>query len=229
MQEMISFHREASVQVQALLVSGGGWGGVWGWGCNCKTGRLSASSLLQGPEDRASLFPHRLPMRFWPGALGPAPGGWVSHTLCLHDAAPAKSKAKWIRWMATTDQSFTQTDVGENELLGREEATGYLPPNADKQGQPVTEQKGGSHRQKENNKKAHLNHSSESQPRQSTGKHTGSGEKGTCFSGRGFPGSVDTNSVVLWDGCRHDPLWKATAQGQSHQCWGVWLHRVGSG
>lgn len=29
-----------------------------------------------------------------------------------------------------------------------------------KQGQPVTEQKGGSHKQKENNKKAHLNHSS---------------------------------------------------------------------
>lgn len=78
------------------------------------------------------------------------------------------------------------------EPLGRAEATGYLPPNADKQGQPVTEQKGGSHRQKENNKKAHLNHSSESQARQSTGKHTGSGEKDTCFSGRGLPGSVWT-------------------------------------
>lgn len=160
-------------------------------------------------------------------------GGCHTHYACMMLPQPSPKPNGSDGWQPQTRASHRPT-WGENELLGREEATGYLPPNADKQGQPVTEQKGGSHRQKENNKKAHLNHSSESQPRQSTGKHTGSGEKGTCFSGRGFPGSVDTNSVAPWDGlcsdgCKHDPLWKATAQGQSHQCWGVWLPRVGSG
>lgn len=44
---------------------------------------------------------------------------------------------------------------------GGAEARGTYLLTQDKQGQPVTEHKGGSHRQKENNKKAHLNHSSE--------------------------------------------------------------------
>lgn len=48
-----------------------------------------------------------------------------------------------------------------NELLGKgEKPLGTYLLTQDKQGQPITEQKGGSHRQKENNKKAHLNHSS---------------------------------------------------------------------
>jgi hypothetical protein len=62
----------------------------------------------------------------------------------------------------STDRSFTQTNVGERGVScwgGRKPLGTYLLTQ-DKQGQPITEQKGGSHRQKENNKKAHLNHSS---------------------------------------------------------------------
>lgn len=65
--------------------------------------------------------------------------------------------------MAATHQSLTHMNGTETERgmssWGRGAPGTYLLTQ-DKQGQPVTEQKGGSHRQKENNKKAHLNHSS---------------------------------------------------------------------
>lgn len=69
-----------------------------GVGSTVRTGWLPASSLLQGPEDGGKHVPS-FPMctLLVPGALGSAHDGWVSHTLHLHSAAPAKSKAKWIR------------------------------------------------------------------------------------------------------------------------------------
>lgn len=59
----------------------------------------------------------------------------------------------------------------EQLARGRKPLGTYLLTQ-DKQGQPVTEQKGGSHRQKENNKKAHLNHASKvshTEPREAAG------------------------------------------------------------
>lgn len=94
---------------------------------------------------------------------------------CVEDeVSPARLKPRGPDgWQAS--RSFTRTDreTGEERAAGKgQEAAGYVPPTQDKQGQPITEQKGGSHRQKENNKKAHLNHASKvshTEPREAAG------------------------------------------------------------
>lgn len=71
--------------------------------------------------------------------------------------------------MATTDWSFTQTNVGEKmSRRGGEEATGYLPPSAGQAGTAHHRTERWEPQAEGNNKKVHLNHSSGSQPRQST-------------------------------------------------------------
>lgn len=104
--------------------------------------------------------------------------------------------------MAATNQSFTPTrgrETEKNEPLGRSrKPLGTYLLTQDKQGQPITEQKGGSHRQKEN-KKAHLNHSSEishTKPREGTQVLSG---RCTC-SYRKLPWAyLDANYAVFWD------------------------------
>lgn len=129
--------------------------------------------------------------------------------------------------MATTDQSFTQTNVGERmSRWGGEEATGYLPPNAGQAGtarhrterwEPQAEGK-----QQEGTFKPLVRITA-------TPKHGKAHrfwrERHLLLRQRTTWIHVAINSVALWNGlcsgcCKHDPLWKATAQGQSHQCWG---------
>ena len=63
--------------------------------------------------------------------------------------------------MTAESELHTNRQRERKEQLGRgRKPLGTYLLTQNKQGQPVTEQKGGSHRQKENNKKAHLNHSS---------------------------------------------------------------------
>lgn len=69
-----------------------------GVGNTVRTGWLPASSLLQGSEDGGKHVPTVSPCaRFWSQELWALPMMDGSHTLHLHSAAPAKSKAKWIR------------------------------------------------------------------------------------------------------------------------------------
>lgn len=77
---------------------------------------------------------------------------------------------EWQPQVRASHRPAGERDRERNERLGKGRkplGTYLLPQN--KQGQPVTEQKGGSHRQKENNKKAHLKHAwkiSHAEPRE---------------------------------------------------------------
>lgn len=128
-------------------------------------GWLAASLLLQTPGDTGrggkpapTQHPRVLQV---PASLSPAPGvGGAFSAPCT--ARPRKSTDGSDEWQphsgAHTDQ---RGETERNEPLGGGKPLGTYLLKQDKQGQPVTEQKGGSHRQKENNKKAHLNHASE--------------------------------------------------------------------
>lgn len=78
------------------------------------TSRLVAAWALK--TQRGKLVPTRHSHAL-PGAERLAfrlPRGCGYHIHCtLHDANPSKSKATWFRWMAATNQSFTQTNGGE--------------------------------------------------------------------------------------------------------------------
>lgn len=127
-------------------------------------GWLAASLLLQTPGDTGwgQAGSHTAsPSAPGPGLSQPRPWGGWSVLRTMHGAA-RKSTDGSDEWQphsgAHTDQ---RGETERNEPLGGGKPLGTYLLKQDKQGQPVTEQKGGSHRQKENNKKAHLNHASE--------------------------------------------------------------------
>lgn len=75
----------------------------------------------------------------------------------------------------------TERERRRGQLARSKKPLGTYLLTQDKQGEPVTEQKGGSHRQKENNKKAHLNHASKvshTEPREAAGARGGGAAAG---------------------------------------------------
>lgn len=93
-------------------------------------------------------------------------------------------------WQPQIKASHRPTGERERERSeqlgeGRKPLGTYLLTQ-NKQGQPVTEQKGGSHRQKEN-KKAHLNHASKISHTKPRERHAGSRRKCTCIWCRKLP------------------------------------------
>lgn len=145
-----------------------------GWHCK---DRLVTSFLPAYPTQP----PHALPV---PGALGPVLWAGATHSACRTPPQPSPKPDGSDGRQAQTRASHRPT-WGEGERLG---STGYLPPNAGQAGTARHRTERWEPRAEGNNKKAHVNHSSEPQPRQGTGQHTGAGEKGTCSSGRGYPG-----------------------------------------
>lgn len=158
------------------------------------------SQGCSGPEDtEGRLVPTRHSHALWaqrgwrPGHASPGPAGAGVPFAAPYVKLTQQVQSHMGRMNGShkselhTDQQGRETQRGTSSWGRGGKPLGTYLLTQNKQGQPVTEQKGGSHRQKENNKKAHLNHSSKISHTKPRERHAGSRSKCTCLWYRKLP------------------------------------------